>query len=69
MDESKVASNNGLVKVAVRCSADTFVVNQSWVHRRYICGKNRHLRLARERYLQCEQQNEINSYKLIIYIS
>jgi hypothetical protein len=38
--------NSGLAKVAVQCSADSFMVNQSLVLRINICGKNRHLRLA-----------------------
>ena len=42
--------NTGLAKVAVQCSADTFVVNQSLVLRINICGENRHLRQARNRY-------------------
>ena len=46
------ACNTGLAKVAVQCSADTFVVNQSLVLRINICGENRHLRQARNRYLQ-----------------
>ncbi len=41
--------NTGLAKVAVQCSADTFVVNQSLVLRINICGENRHLRQARNR--------------------
>jgi len=41
--------NTGLAKVAVQCSADTFVVNQSLVFRINICGENRHLRQARKR--------------------
>ncbi|WP_185096123.1 hypothetical protein [Elizabethkingia anophelis] len=44
--------NSGLAKVAVQCSADTFVVNQSLVLRINIYGKNRHLRQAANRYLQ-----------------
>jgi len=43
------ACNTGLAKVAVQCSADTFVVNQSSVFRINICGENRHLRQARNR--------------------
>ncbi len=43
-------ANTGLAKVAVQCSADTFVVNQSLVLRINICGENRHLRQARKRY-------------------
>ncbi len=46
--------NTGLAKVAVQCSADTFVVNQSLVLRINICGENRHLRQARKRYPQCK---------------
>ena len=44
--------NTGLAKVAVQCSADTFVVNQSLVLRINICGKNRQLLIAAKRYLQ-----------------
>ncbi len=46
------ACNTGLAKVAVQCSADTSVVNQSLVLRINICGENRHLRQARKRYQQ-----------------
>jgi hypothetical protein len=35
----QVSFNTGLAKVAVQCSADTFVVNQSFVLRINICGK------------------------------
>jgi len=45
--------NRRLAKVAVQCSADTFVVNQSSVLRINICGENRHLRQAPKRYMQC----------------
>ncbi len=48
-ETSKSAANTGLAKVAVQCSADIFVVNQSWVLRINICGENRHLRQARNR--------------------
>ena len=47
--------NTGLAKVAVQCSADTFVVNQSLVLRINICGENRHLRQARNRYASCHE--------------
>jgi hypothetical protein len=40
----------GLAKVAVQFSADSFAVNQSLVLRINICGKNRHLRQAQNRY-------------------
>ncbi len=43
-------ANTGLAKVAVQCSADTFVVNQSLVLRINICGEIRQLRQALERY-------------------
>jgi len=36
---NRPAYNSGLAKVAVQCSADTFVVNQSLVLRINICGK------------------------------
>jgi hypothetical protein len=49
MDERKPAPNTGLAKVAVQCSADTFVVNQSLVRRINICGENHHLRQAQKR--------------------
>ncbi len=48
----KAAYNTGLAKVAVQCSADTFVVNQTFVLRINICGENRHLRQARKRWQQ-----------------
>ena len=38
-----------MAKVAVQCSADSFVVNQSLVLRINICGENRDLRQARNR--------------------
>jgi hypothetical protein len=46
----KTAANRRLAKVAVHCSADTFMVNQSLVLRINICGENRHLRQAPKRY-------------------
>ena len=42
--------NTVLAKVAVQCSADTFVVNQSLFLRINICGENRHLHQARNCY-------------------
>ena len=41
-ETSKSAANTGLAKVAVQCSADTFVVHESMVLRINICGENRH---------------------------
>jgi len=43
------ACNSGLAKVAVQCSVDTFVVNQSLVLRINVYGENRHLRQAANR--------------------
>jgi len=51
-EEIKTGANSGLAKVAVQCSADTFVVNQTLVLRINICGKIRHLRQAAKRYRQ-----------------
>jgi len=45
-------ANRRLAKVAVQCSADTFVVNQTFVLRINICGKKRHLRQEPKRYTQ-----------------
>ncbi len=47
--------NTGLAKVAVQCSADTFVVNQSLVLRIKIYGENRHLHQSRKRYGQLNE--------------
>jgi hypothetical protein len=49
-DKEARTHNTGLAKVAVQCSADTFVVNQNLVLRINICGENRHLRQARKRH-------------------
>jgi len=43
--DRRATDNTGLAKVAVQCSADTFVVNQSLVLRINICGENLHLPL------------------------
>jgi len=48
-DRRKPTANTGLAKVAVQCSVETFVVNQSSVLRINISGENRHLRQARNR--------------------
>jgi len=47
--DRRPAGNRRLAKVAVQCSADTFVANQSLVLRINICGENRHLRQAPKR--------------------
>ena len=48
LHERKTAYNTGLAKVAVQCSADTLVVNQSLVIRINICGENRPLHQVRK---------------------
>jgi hypothetical protein len=48
--DRRAACNRRLAKVAVQCSEDTFVVNQSLVLRINICGENRHLRQAPKRW-------------------
>jgi hypothetical protein len=62
-EEKQRTANTGLAKVAVQCSADTFVVNQSLVLRINICGENRHLRQARKRYLQALQTKTIQTFR------
>jgi hypothetical protein len=42
-------ANTGLAKVAVQCSAENFVVNQTLVLRINICSKNRQLLIAAKR--------------------
>jgi hypothetical protein len=54
-DRINTAGNTGLAKVAVQCSADTFVVNQSLVLRINISGENPPLRQAANRYEQFEE--------------
>ncbi len=41
MTSKNTAHNTGLAKVAVQCSADTFVVNRTLVLRINICSENR----------------------------
>jgi len=50
--ERRPAYNSTYKKLAVQCSADTFVVNQTLVLWMNICGKNRQLLVAANRYLQ-----------------
>ena len=47
----KTGHNNTYKKLAVQCSADTFVVNQTLVLRINICGENRQLLVAANRYV------------------
>ena len=60
---NRPAYNTGLAKVAVQYSADTFVVSQSLVLRINICGKNRHLRQARNRWQKLKKTITINVNK------
>jgi len=50
--ERTPAPNSTYKKLAVQCSADSFVVKQTFVLRINICGENRHLRQAPNR---CKQ--------------
>jgi len=55
-NKKQQTANRRLAKVAVQCSADTFVVNQRLVLRINICGENRHLRQAPKR---CQEASVI----------
>ena len=50
--DNRAAGNSTYKKLAVQCSADTFVVNQSLVLRINICSQNRQLLVAAKRYVQ-----------------
>ena len=66
--------NTGLAKVAVQCSADTFMVIQTLVLSINFSGENRHPRLARNRCRQpidtskqlnrITQQEQITAWKI-----
>lgn len=47
---SMPAANMGLAKVAVQCSADSFVITQTLVFQIKFCGKSPALRVAAKRY-------------------
>ncbi len=51
--------NTGLAKVAVQCSADTFVVNQSLVLRINICGEKPAHRKSAKR---CRYQQAVENF-------
>jgi len=55
-DRRRTTANSTYKKVAVQCSADSFVVNQTLVLRINICGENRHLRQAPSRYAQAKNE-------------
>ena len=57
-NQIRTGGNTGLAKVAVQCSSDTFVVNQSLVLRinpPEADAENRHLRQARNRQVVKKQ--------------
>jgi hypothetical protein len=56
------ACNTGLAKVAVQCSADTFVVNQTLVLRINIITESRHLRQARNRQAVKKLKSTFDSF-------
>jgi len=47
--QKTTTANSTYNKLAVQCSADTFVVNQTLVLRINICGENRQLLVAAKR--------------------
>lgn len=49
MEYNSTGNNSGLAKVAVQCSADKFVINQSLVLRMNIFGEKRQLRQLAKR--------------------
>jgi len=60
----KTPYNTGLAKVAVQCFYDSVVCKQTVVHLINICGENRHLRQARNRYTPWSPaSNSPNTYK------
>jgi len=52
--ERKTAYNSTYKKLAVQCSAETFVVNQTLVLRIKFCGENRQLLVAANRCMPCK---------------
>jgi hypothetical protein len=52
--KAKTLYNSTYKKLAVQCSAETFVVNQTLVFRIKFCGKIRHLLVAAKRYSQAK---------------
>ncbi len=65
-EEEHRTDNTGLAKVAVQCSADKFVVNQSLVLRINICGDNRHCAKRQTVICKCTkpQIKKTDKYKL-----
>jgi hypothetical protein len=61
MDLKQRTANTGLAKVAVQCSADSFVVNQSLVLRINICGESRHLRQSAKRWTKFAMASRLTS--------
>ena len=55
----RASANSTYKKLAVQCSADTFVVNQTLVLRINICDENRQLLVAAKRCVQgCETEQQ-----------
>jgi hypothetical protein len=55
------AGNSTYKKLAVQCSADRFVVAESFVLRINICGKNRQLLVAANRYWQVVRDSKVKA--------
>ena len=60
MDKIKTGANTGLAKVAVQCSADIFVVNQTLVFQIKFCDKSPALRVAANRYAMSLKSDSVN---------
>jgi len=58
MDKISTTYNSTYKKLAVQCSADTFVVNQTLVLRIKFCGENRQLLVAANRWQQAEKKRK-----------
>jgi len=57
--QESTTGNSTYKKLAVQCSADTFVVNQTLVLRINICGENRQLLVAANRCKPFEKNSVI----------
>jgi hypothetical protein len=57
--EINTGANSTYKKLAVKCSADTFVVNGNLVLRNYICADRRQLLVAAKRCTQLLDKHQI----------
>ena len=59
--QGSTGGNIGLAKVAVQCSVDTFVIDQTLVLRINICGDNPHLRKAQKCLIQTHLSHQVHA--------